>query len=71
MTLAWNWELDASQCPGCGICVDVCPHHALTQERDQQHPRVFDGQCIGCMDCVQQCPFGAIEVSFGTTCISA
>jgi len=60
--MTWEWKLVETQCAGCGICADVCPHAAITMTREMAYPEAVPGKCEGCMDCVEQCPFGAIEV---------
>ena len=58
----WEWELIRRECTGCGICVDVCPHAALTMPRELAYPEPVPQACVGCLDCVQECPVDAIVV---------
>ena len=60
--MEWQWTLIARDCPGCGICADLCPHDAIAMTREMAYPRPGPSACIGCMVCVDQCPFDAIEV---------
>ena len=46
-------------CNGCTLCLDVCPHEAITGEKKQPH--VIDEQkCNRCGLCVATCKFDAI-----------
>lgn len=60
--MAWTWTLVERDCPGCGICADVCPHDAIAMTREMAYPAAVPGACTGCMECVSECPFNAIEV---------
>jgi indolepyruvate ferredoxin oxidoreductase, alpha subunit len=38
--LIWNGatgkaEIDQAICAGCGVCIDVCPHFAITREESR------------------------------------
>lgn len=47
-------------CRLCGICVRVCPSHALSIRNDTLH---FDySACIRCYCCQEMCPYDAIKV---------
>ena len=59
----WIWRLLESECAGCGICTNVCEHHAIQMPREAAYPQGIDGACVGCMDCLEQCPFGALEIT--------
>lgn len=42
-----------SGCKKCGVCVKVCPVHAIPEE----NPKLTDKErCISCMRCVSSCP---------------
>lgn len=60
--MKWEWTLIQKECPGCGICADVCPHDAITMTREMAYPEPGISPCEGCMVCVDQCPFGAVAV---------
>jgi len=60
--MVWIWTLREDDCPGCGICVDLCPHLAIDMPCEQVHPTGLDGACVGCMVCVEECPFDAIVI---------
>jgi Pyruvate/2-oxoacid:ferredoxin oxidoreductase delta subunit len=61
--MEWEWILIEQNCPGCGICADVCPHDAIAMTRETAYPEPVPSACVGCMICVAQCPFDAIEVN--------
>ncbi len=61
--MAWEWKLTERNCPGCGICADLCLHTAIAMTREMAYPKAVSFACVGCMLCVDQCPFGAIEVN--------
>ena len=54
-------------CISCGLCVDACPHDAITLQGDGR--AVIDVDlCTSCGECVRICPVKAIEDSnFGQT----
>ena len=60
--MAWEWKLIVQNCPGCGICVDVCAEDAIKMTRDMAYPEPLPGKCNGCLTCLEECPFGALEV---------
>ena len=60
--MQWQWTLIEGNCPGCGICADLCPHVAIAMTREMAYPKPGPFACVGCMVCVDQCPFDAIEV---------
>jgi 2-oxoglutarate ferredoxin oxidoreductase subunit delta len=62
-------DMRADQCKGCGLCVDVCPHHVL--ELDESivnglgyHPAALTDPagCTSCVLCARVCPEAAITV---------
>lgn len=59
------YEVDASKCVGCTICVrsGECPTNAIEMKNGKA---VIDpSKCIGCGICAKKCPFAAIhEVEF-------
>lgn len=46
---------DTERCSQCGICMDVCPTHAIADDFVTIDP----GKCIKCCACVKSCPDGA------------
>lgn len=57
-------------CNGCGLCMKVCPAHAIEQvvhpaaaegERPQKRIRIYVGNCIFCGQCIDICAKGAIS----------
>lgn len=57
-----EWKLIVQNCPGCGICADICPEKAIRMTRDMAYPEPVPGKCVGCLDCFSECPFDAVEV---------
>jgi pyruvate formate lyase activating enzyme len=50
-----------SKCVGCGSCIDVCPHGALSF--DENDAILIDREkCDACGECVEACPEGALEL---------
>ena len=50
----------SDKCAGCGICVDVCPTHAIRIERQA----IIDPSlCRACSVCVAECPNEAIIIT--------
>jgi ferredoxin len=54
--------INAEECSGCGICIDVCPNEVLDLVDDIAQP-INEGSCDGCGTCAEECPMGAIEIS--------
>jgi NAD-dependent dihydropyrimidine dehydrogenase PreA subunit len=60
--------IDAEECKGCGLCVEVCPPTVLqiseALNRMGYHPAEYKGiECTGCGVCFYVCPEpGAITV---------
>ena len=61
--------LDKESCNGCGICVEVCPKEAITQDTGVVEKGVFvkkpkinidSKSCILCGECVALCPLKAL-----------
>jgi uncharacterized protein (DUF362 family)/Pyruvate/2-oxoacid:ferredoxin oxidoreductase delta subunit len=52
-------RLNASECAGCGDCVEACPSQAI---KPGKPPRFDLDACIGCLCCAEVCPQGAIKL---------
>jgi len=54
-------------CKSCGICVKVCPYHAISCDTKAKTPAVVvEAACSGCGACSAECPFGAITMKHFT-----
>ena len=50
---------DFEQCTGCGVCVDVCRHQAITLDYGDNNflfPIINNDKCIDCGLCRKRCP---------------
>ena len=54
-------EIDASECSGCGICIDVCPNDVLDIVGSTAGV-VNEDRCDECGECLEECPLGAIDI---------
>ena len=48
-----------NKCTGCAACVNICPKHCITMQKDQwgeSHPVVDESLCIECGLCKKVCP---------------
>jgi len=54
--------IDADECTGCGLCVDVCEHKVLDLV-DDITAIINAGDCTGCADCAEECPVEAITMT--------
>jgi len=50
-----------SKCVSCGICIDACPHGALSSDSDN-FVIIEREKCATCGECVAVCPEGALEL---------
>ena len=61
-------EIDERYCKGCGLCVHLCPKHALEISAEVNHrgfypPRMIDAsRCSNCGQCERYCPDFAIFI---------
>lgn len=63
-------SVNADQCTGCGMCLEVCPHGVL--EIDAKRVRIVNRDaCMECGACSRNCPFGAVAVEAGVGCAAA
>jgi ferredoxin len=63
-------ELDREKCTGCGMCMEVCPHHVFRLEAGKAEIQERDN-CMECGACAKNCPFEAIGVKAGVGCAYA
>jgi len=62
--------VDETRCKGCGLCVEVCPYHAISLEDHKTRLETLEfnarkaiinpASCKGCGSCAATCPLGAI-----------
>ena len=50
--------LDMGKCMNCGICVDVCPEHAVSMNSEIV---IDSAKCNACGTCISVCPNEAIS----------
>lgn len=53
----------ASQCTGCGRCIDACPENAITRSADGTLLQTDRSLCTGCGTCIAACVNGARQIS--------
>ncbi|WP_310600122.1 CoB--CoM heterodisulfide reductase iron-sulfur subunit A family protein [Desulfobulbus sp.] len=55
-------EVHPEVCSGCGICIPLCPYHAInmTTYADRPRAQIEMSACKGCGVCTSACPSGAI-----------
>ena len=51
--------VDEDECGACGICVDVCPEHAISMD---MLPVIDTKRCSGCGACIAECPNQALRL---------
>ena len=55
------YVIDAEKCPGCRLCVKVCPQEAITGAKKEPHV-IDQTKCIQCGACFETCRLDAIIV---------
>lgn len=63
-------NLNSEKCIGCGMCLEVCPHHVFKMEAGKALIQNRDG-CMECGACARNCPAAAITVRAGVGCATA
>jgi len=58
----FQYEIDEVSCPGCGLCLKVCPSDAISGEKKKPHV-IHQEKCIQCGACYEVCNLGAIHIS--------
>lgn len=53
-----------AKCTDCGVCVPICPAHALEIDPVTRKVHFHDNKCIACELCVKICPAHAMELNF-------
>ncbi len=53
--------INPDKCTKNGVCINVCPVHAITMEENQS-AKVDASKCIGCGRCKTVCNSGAVEI---------
>ncbi|MBN2042139.1 MAG: 4Fe-4S binding protein [Spirochaetes bacterium] len=61
---------DPGKCPGCGRCVEVCPHNVF-ELKDKKVQILNRDACMECGACEMNCAYGVLEVNSGVGCASA
>jgi len=56
-------NINSNKCTGCGNCVDVCTHQAISINGGQAS--VNQSLCRQCGICMESCPVGAISEKIG------
>lgn len=57
-----TYSIIDDKCPGCGLCVEVCPQRAITFVAKKKPVLLDQSLCIKCGACDDVCNLGAIEV---------
>ena len=63
-------NIDAQNCNGCGMCVEVCPQQVFALSGKQSSIQDRDA-CMECGACAKNCPCKAINVRPGVGCAYA
>ncbi len=64
-------HIDATQCIGCGACVEVCPEGDVLAVIAGKAAIVNGHKCIGHGLCAEACPVGAITIVMATPSVGA
>ncbi len=63
-------DIDASDCKGCGVCVDICPREVfeLGEKSEDNHSKeiskpIEEEACIMCLACLEACDDDCISLS--------
>lgn len=54
---------DDDKCNACGICVDRCPVHAITVDKEEKTVSVSKETCFGCGVCVLECKPASLQLT--------
>jgi Fe-S-cluster-containing hydrogenase component 2 len=52
-------SIDNEKCEGCGICVPLCPVHAISILNGKAF--IDQNRCTDCLQCINECPNDAIR----------
>ena len=55
------YEIDATLCKGCGICIKQCPSDAIVGAPKSAH-HIIPERCVACGSCVDACNLDAVLV---------
>src|SRR3977135_1102863 len=64
-------HIDATQCIGCGACVEVCPEGDVLAVIGGKAAIVNGHKCIGHGLCADACPVGAITIVMASPSVGA
>ncbi len=53
-----------ARCTDCGVCVPICPVHALKVDPKTREVHFLNKKCIACEFCIKICPTRAMELHF-------
>jgi NAD-dependent dihydropyrimidine dehydrogenase PreA subunit len=56
-------EGDDDKCNACGICVERCPVHAITVDKEEKTVSVSNETCFGCGLCVIECKPASLRLA--------
>lgn len=58
------YEVNTTQCSGCGTCIEICPSDAIFMVDNKA--RIDETKCRECRKCLDVCPDRAIAVTYGS-----